>query len=311
MSRKSNTHRKIITDDTLDLYRQMLLEDEKSPATIEQYSRGIERFAAFAGDQEITKSLAVRFKQELNDAGFYTPSTINTILAAVNSFFKHMGWYDCIVKTMKIQQGSFRSSDRELTKSDYEKLLRTAKKLGRERICLVMQTICSTGIRVSELKFITVEALGKGYAEVNMKGKNRRVLIPKDMRRLLNEYIRRNGIGHGSIFVTRTGKPLDRSNICHEMKALCEEAGIDRKKVFPHNLRHLFACVYCEQDKNINNLADLLGHSDVNTTRIYTQISMGKLLRLLNRMKLAVISPWDNDKGKQIKRKGGLIQPHV
>ncbi len=306
MSKKSNTARKIITPDTLESYRRMLIEDEKSPATIKQYSYGLERFTAFAGDQEITKSLAVRFKQELNDAGCYAPRTINTILAAVNSFFKHMGWYDCIVKTVKIQQETFRPSDRELTKAEYEKLLRTARKLGKERICLVMQTICATGIRVSELKFITVEAVRKGYAEVNMKGKNRRVLLPKDLRKLLNEYIHKTGRKSGSVFVTRNGKPLDRSNICREMKALCQEAGIERSKVFPHNLRHLFACVYCEQDKNINNLADLLGHSDVNTTRIYTQISMGKLFKLLNRMKLAAISPWEseNEKAENLRFKG-------
>ncbi len=294
MNKKTNTNRKIISAETLVTYREMLIEDEKSPATVEQYLHCMERFARFASGREVTKSLAVKFKKELIADDNYAPSSINTILAAVNSFFKHMGWYDCVIKTQKIQHDAFRAAEKELTKSDYERLVMTAKKLGKERICLVMQTICATGIRVSELRFITVEAVYKGYAKVNMKGKYRHVLIPKDLRRLLTEYIKKTGRERGCVFITRNGKPLDRSNICRDMKALCEEAGIARSKVFPHNLRHLFACVYCQHDKNINNLADLLGHSNINTTRIYTQVSMGKLSRLVNRMGLAPVSPWED-----------------
>ncbi len=303
MSRKHNIHKKIITDDIIESFHVMLEEEEKSSSTVEQYLHGMERFARFADGQEITKALAIRFKQQLKDAGCYAPRTINAILAAINSFFKHMGWYECVVKTEKVQHDAFRAADKELTKADYEKLLKTAKAQGKERICLVMQTLCATGIRVSELRFITVEAVRKGYAEVSMKGKNRRVIIPSDLQRLLNEYINKAGRKKGIIFVTRNGKPLDRSNICRDMKALCEEAGIEKSKVFPHNLRHLFACVYYEQDKNINNLADLLGHSNVNTTRIYTQISMSSLLKLVNRMKLAMVSPWNNEDGRVSKEK--------
>ncbi len=303
MTQEAEKDMRIITSETMDIYRWMLMPDEKSAATTEQYLKSMGRFARFAEGQNVTKAVSIRFKQELINAGRYSPRTINTILAAVNSFFKHMGWYDCIVKTLKIQRDSFRAAEKELTKADYEKLLLTAKRLGKERICLVMQTICSTGIRVSELKFITVEAVNKGYAEVNLKGKNRRVLIPKALRKLIIEYIKKSGRENGSVFVTHGGKPLDRSNICHEMKALCEEAGIERSKVFPHNLRHLFACVYCEQDNNINNLADLLGHTNINTTRIYTQISMSKLLKKVNKMGLAGVSPWDTEDDKKKKEK--------
>ncbi len=204
-----------------------------------------------------------------------------------------MEWHECIVKTIKIQHEAFRDGEKELTKSEYDRLVKTAKEEGKERICLVMQTICATGIRVSELRYITVETVKAGHAEINMKGKVRKILIPADLQKLLITYIRKEGREAGSVFVTRTGKPLDRSNICHEMKALCEAAGVERTKTFPHNLRHLFACTYCEFDKDINTLADLLGHSNLNTTRTYTQRSMKKLSRRLNRMKLAVVIPWE------------------
>ncbi len=301
MGKKQNINKKIITDEVLEIYRQMLVEDEKSPATIEQYSRGMERFVRFAAGREVTKTLTILFKQELLTADSYAPTSVNTILAAVNSFFKKMGWYDCVIKTQKIQHDAFRAAEKELTKNDYERLVKAAKRLGKERICLVMQTICATGIRVSELRFITVDAVNKGYAEVNMKGKCRHVLIPKDLLKLLNQYIKKSGREKGSVFVTRNGKPLDRSNICREMKSLCAEAGVEKTKVFPHNLRHLFACIYCQHDKNINNLADLLGHTNINTTRIYTQMSMGNLLKLVNRMGLAMVSPWEPEPAKKRK----------
>ncbi len=158
---------------------------------------------------------------------------------------------------------------------------------------MVMQTICATGIRVSELRYITVEAVNAGHAQVILKGKVRRILLPTDLVTLLKKYIEKTGCKHGSVFVTRNGKPLDRSNICHEMKALADVAGVEKSKIFPHNLRHLFACVYYEQDKDISNLADLLGHSNINTTRVYTQISMKRLLELVDMMGLVNLNQWD------------------
>ncbi len=298
---RTERYKRTITDEELNLFHRMLIEDEKSFITIEKYMHDVEDFARFTYGKEINKLIVIQYKQKLVSDECFTPRTINTKLAAINSFLKHMGWHECIVKTLKIQHDAFRDDEKELTRAEYERLLKTAKEKGKERICLVMQTICSTGIRVSELRFITVEAVRAGHVEISMKGKNRKILIPADLKKLLIKYIGKTGRDTGSIFVTRNGKPLDRSNICREMKSLCEEAGIEKSKVFPHNLRHLFACVYCEQDKNINNLADLLGHTNINTTRIYTQISMSKLLKTVNRMGLAPISPWETGKGKRKK----------
>ncbi len=288
----SERHKRIINDEILDSYRRMLVEDEKCPATVEKYMRDVEDFAAFTDGRKVTKVLVINYKQSLLFESSYAPRTVNSRLAAVNSFLKHMGWHECIVKTIKIQHEAFRDGEKELTRSEYERLVRAAKEKGKERICLVMQTICATGIRVSELRYITVEAVNVGHAEISMKGKVRKILIPADLQKLLILYIKKTGRESGAVFVTRNGKPLDRSNICHEMKALCEDAGVERTKTFPHNLRHLFACTYFELDKDINTLADLLGHSNLNTTRTYTQRSMKKLSRRLNRMKLAGVTPW-------------------
>ncbi len=292
---KRPKYKRIINEEILDVYQRMLIEEEKSPATVEKYMHDIKDFARFAADKIVTKVLVINYKQNLLSDNRYTPRTINSKLVAVNSFLKHIGWHDCVVKTLKIQQDAFRDAERELTKNEYEKLVRTAKEKGKERICLVMQTICATGIRVSELRYITVEAVMLGHAEINMKGKIRKILISPDLQKLLILYIKRMGRKTGSVFITRTGKPLDRSNICHEMKELCEAAGVERSKTFPHNLRHLFACTYCEFDKDINTLADLLGHSNLNTTRTYTQRSMKKLSKRLNRMKLAIVIPWEKE----------------
>ncbi len=288
--------KRMITTSMLTEYRQKLIEDEKSAATIEKYMHDVERFAAYCTEQGITnidKMTSINYKEYLVASGKFSARSINAMLAAINSFFKHMNWYDCIVKALKIQQDTFRSADKELTKEEYERLLEAAKAKGKYRLYMVMQTVCATGIRVSELKFITVEAVNAGYAEVILKGKVRRIIIPTDLISLLKKYINKTKRKTGSVFVTRNGNPLDRSNICHEMKALCDIAGVEKSKIFPHNLRHLFACVYYEQDKDITNLADLMGHSNINTTRVYTQISMRRLLELINGMGLVMISPWD------------------
>ena len=187
---------------------------------------------------------------------------------------------------MKIQREAFRNRERELNKSEYFRLLETAKKQENIRLYLLMQTLCATGIRVSELPFITVEAVRSGRAVVSLKGKTRTVLIPTTLRRELSRYVRDKDLKSGSIFVTKNGRPMDRSNILHEMKALCEEAGVDRKKVFPHNLRHLFACLFYQKEKDLSRLADLLGHSNVNTTRIYTCVSGDEQERQIDQLGL-------------------------
>lgn len=253
-------------------YENRLREEERSRATIEKYLYELQCFAAFAGaDGLVTKEVVIRYKRQLTDQ--YAISSVNTALAAINGFFKYMGWYDCVVKTMKIQRDSFRSSHRTLTKEEYYRLLEAAKQRGNQRLYLVMQAICATGIRVSELQFFTLEAAVMGHAKVTLKGKTRSVLLPEKLRRMLIIYARSQEIKKGSIFVTRNGRPLDRSNICHEMKALAAWAQVERSKIFPHNLRHLFACSYYEVKKDLSHLADLLGHSSINTTRIYTLVS--------------------------------------
>lgn len=213
----------------------------------------------------------MQYKEEITF--HYAPVSVNSMLSSLNSFFVFLRWHACKVKTLNQQKRLFSDSERELTKTEYERLLRTAEKCGNERLCLIMQTICSCGIRVSELKFITAEAIGHQYAEIRCKGKERRVLLPKELCRILKDYLRKQNRKSGPVFVTKGGKPLDRSNIWSEMKKLCRMAMVSGKKVFPHNLRHLFARTYYSIQKDIVRLADLLGHSSVHTTRIYTMES--------------------------------------
>ena len=218
----------------------------------------------------------------------HAPATVNSILAAVNGFFRFMGWKDIAVKLLKIQKALFCDERRELTRAEYARLVSAAQKVGNERLSLVMQTICATGIRVSELRFITVEAVTTGRAELCNKGKRRTVFLPGRLRRLLRKYLQKQKKTAGAVFTTRTGRPLDRSNIWRDMKALCESADVEPSKVFPHNLRHLFARTYYSLEKDLSRLADILGHSSVNTTRIYTVESGGVHQRQLERMELII-----------------------
>ena len=265
-------------------FRSSLIEDEKSRATIEKYLRDLEVFFRFVGEEDITKGLAIHYKEYLVQK--YAPSSVNSMLAAVNRFFKEMQWFECIVKPLKVQRQTFRDKERELSKDEYFRLLNAAKMRNDMRLYYLMQTICSTGIRVSELKFITVQAIQSGRALVSMKGKTRMVLIPSALCRVLKRYIKERGIQKGSIFITRSGSPMDRSNILHNMKALCEMAGVDRKKIFPHNLRHLFACLFYKAEKDLSRLADLLGHSNINTARIYTSVSGQEQARQIEQLGL-------------------------
>ena len=218
----------------------------------------------------------------------HAPATVNSILAAVNGFFRFMGWKDIAVKLLKIQKALFCDERRELTRAEYARLVSAAQKVGNERLSLVMQTICATGTRVSELRFITVEAVTTGRAEICNKGKRRTVFLPARLRRLLRKYLQKQKKTAGAVFTTRTGRPLDRSNIWRDMKALCESADVEPGKVFPLNLRHLFARTYYSLEKDLSRMADILGHSSVNTTRIYTMESGGVHQRQLERMGLII-----------------------
>ncbi len=273
-----------ITAAHIEQFQAKLVEDEKSKATIEKYLRDVRAFFAFAGEETVTKETAMRYKEHLK--GKYKPASINSMLAAMNRFFKEMGWFDCIVKALKIQREAFRSKERELSKAEYFRLLEAAKEQKNTRLYLLMETLCSTGIRISELPFITVEAVQSGRAIVSLKGKTRTVLLPAALRLELKHYIKEKSLKNGSIFVTKTGRPMDRSNILHDMKALCDAAGVNRNKVFPHNLRHLFACLFYRAVKDLSRLADLLGHSNINTTRIYTCVSGDEQERQIERLGL-------------------------
>lgn len=256
----------------IDEFRLRLEEEEKSSATIDKYIRDVRTFFAYAGVTEsINKTTMIAYKEYLITK--YAATSVNSMLTSVNIFLKEMNWHDCVVKILKIQKEAFRAKERDLTKEEYYQLVRTAERKGNIRLSLIMQTIGSTGIRISELKYITVAAINMGYASVCSKGKRRTVLLPEALCQKLKHYVREKKIQRGSVFVTRTGKNVDRSNVCHEMKALGREAGVMKKKIFPHNLRHLFALTYYRAKKDISHLADLLGRSNINTTRIYTLVS--------------------------------------
>ena len=271
----------------IDEFRLRLEEEEKSSATIDKYIRDVRTFFVYAGVTEsINKTTMIAYKEYLITK--YAAASVNSMLTSVNIFLKEMNWHDCVVKILKIQKEAFRAKERDLTKEEYYRLVRAAEKKGNIRLSLIMQTIGSTGIRISELKYITVAAINMGYASVCSKGKRRTVLLPEALCQKLKHYVREKKIQRGSIFVTRTGKNVDRSNVCHEMKALGREAGVMKKKIFPHNLRHLFALTYYSAKKDISHLADLLGHSNINTTRIYTMTTEEQPRRQMSRMRLVL-----------------------
>ena len=265
-----------ITDELIHSFKTYLIEEEKSENTIEKYIRDVTFFMIWLNDQEVTKILALEYKKELCEK--YAPASVNAAISSLNSFFAFTGWHDIRIKVLKIQRQIFSNKDKELTKAEYERLLIAAKSKGNERLYLLIQTICSTGIRVSELRFVTYEAVKKGQAVISCKGKMRTVFLPKELCRMLKKYITEQGIKDGSVFVSRNEKPLDRSYIWKMLKNLCESAGVSKDKVFPHNFRHLFARTYYSLQKDIVRLADILGHSSVETTRIYT-IETGDICR--------------------------------
>ena len=276
-----------LTPEMLEPYREYLMDEERSRATVEKYLRDARKFLEYLGDDgRVDKEKVREFKQELME--HYKISSVNSMLAAVNSFLGFVGRGDLKVKLLKVQKAVYSRPEREMTEKEYEGLVRTAKRLGDLRMSMLLQTIGSTGIRISELKFITVESLETGRAEIYNKGKSRVVLLPVELTRLLKKYCRKAGIRIGSIFITRQGNPLDRSNVSKKMKQLARAAGVDAAKVFPHNFRHLFARTFYNIEKDVVRLMDLLGHSSINTTRIYTMTTEEQPRRQMSRMKLVL-----------------------
>ena len=257
-----------ITSELICRFRQYLTEEEKSEATIEKYARDINAFASYLNGAMLTKNEVIAYKQYLIDRG-YASRSINSMLASLNSLFRFMEWTDLRIKALKIQQQVFCPEEKELSRAEYERLCHTAQRKHNEWLNLILQTICSTGIRVSELPYITVESVRRGQTTVSLKAKIRTVFLPDDLRRKLLKYIADQKIDTGPVFITSTGRVISRFSIWREMKSLCEDAKVDPEKVFPHNLRHLFARTFYKIKKDIVKLADILGHSSINTTRLY------------------------------------------
>lgn len=282
-----NMKKRTLTEKTLKSFEKYMREEEKSKNTIEKYLRDIMSFMLYTGENEITKETVIGYKNKLI-ADNYAVRSINSMLASLNSIFSFLDWSECKVKSIKLQRQIYCSEEKELTKAEYLHLVETAKHKGNERLSLILQTICGTGIRVSELQFITIEAVKNGETTVSLKGKTRAVFIVKELQKKLLRYVEKHGIKSGCIFVTRTGKPVNRINIWREMKRLCIDAGVNPSKVFPHNLRHLFARVFYSIEKDIAKLADILGHSSINTTRIYIITTVNEHRRRMENMRLII-----------------------
>ena len=274
-----------ITEDKVIAFQNNLVQEEHMDSTIQKYLRDIRAFLAWIGEREISKENISGWKEFLIKEG-YASTTVNAMLSSLNSILSSLGWEEYRVKLLKIQRRVFRESNRDLNKAEYEKLLKTAQESGNKRLKLLMETICSTGIRVSELRYITVEALRKGRTDVALKGKIRTIILPGKLCKKLSKYAEKKGILSGEIFLTRNGKSLGRCQIWREMKKLCEKAGIMPTKVFPHNLRHLFARTFYRIYKDVVKLADVLGHSSIDTTRIYLISTGEKHARRMNRLGL-------------------------
>ena len=277
---------RIISTEMIKEFATQLRNDEKSEATVSKYIHDVVCFAAVTNGRHVDKDLVIAYKSQVGSN--YAIASANSMIAAVNAFLRFMGWVDCCIKQFKVQKKTFCSEEKELTKAEYIRLVNAAKEKGNERLNLLLQTICGTGIRVSELQFITVEAVRKGEAVVSCKNKTRTVFIVRELQKKLLNYIKRNGITTGCVFITKSGKPMSRCNIWREMKALCEQAGVSPDKVFPHNLRHLFARTFYGIEKDIAKLADILGHSSINTTRIYIITTGAEHKRKMENMRLII-----------------------
>ena len=274
-----------ISSNQLAAYAAYLHTEERSPGTVEKYLRDVQAFARWLDGRPVTRELAAGWKEYLHSQG-YAPVTINAMLAALNSLLRFLGREDCRVKFLKIQRRLFREAGRELTRPEYERLLMAARERGQDRLALLMETICATGIRVSEVRYLTVEAARRGRAEIALKGKIRTILIPNKLCRKLLKYAGKHKTVSGEIFLTRNGTSMSRRQIWAELKQLCQYAGVESTKVFPHNLRHLFATTFYKVCKDIARLADVLGHSSIETTRIYLLTSGREHARQLDRLGL-------------------------
>ena len=287
------------TNEMIDKYGQYLKEEERGRATVEKYLRDVRKFREYlnlsgrnksdkteSDSNGFDKETVLEYKQYLNE--HYKTTSANSMLAAINSFFEYLGCEEYKVKLFRIQRIVFSEPERELTEKDYERLVQAAERKGDSRMSMLLQTIGSTGIRISELRFVTVESLASGRAYIYNKGKSRIALLPVELTRMLKNYCKKEKITQGSIFVTKSGKPMDRSNISKKMKELGREAGVDERKVFPHNFRHLFARIFYRIEKDVVRLMDLLGHSSINTTRIYTMTTEEQPRRQMSRMKMVL-----------------------
>lgn len=278
---------RILTENQIAAFAAYLKSEEKSKNTVEKYIRDVRVISAYVGKAEITKETVIAYKNKLLSEN-YAARSINSMLASLNSLFSFLGWVDLKVKSIKLQRQIYCPEEKELTKAEYMRLVNTAKQKGNERLNLLIQTICGTGIRVSELQYITVESVKCGEAVVSLKGKTRSVFIVKELQKKLLRYAAKQKIISGEIFITRNGKPMSRTNIWREMKNLCVQAGVNPQKVFPHNLRHLFARTFYGIEKDIAKLADILGHSSINTTRIYIITTGNEHRQRMENMRLII-----------------------
>ncbi|MBO5300132.1 MAG: tyrosine-type recombinase/integrase [Clostridia bacterium] len=276
---------RVITQKIIQLFAEYLIREEKSTATVEKYLRDVRAFFVFVKNKIVTKELALAYKKYLQEKQ-YAVRSINSMIASLNSFFDFNGWSELKLKALKQQKQTYCSEEKELTKAEYMRLLGAAQK--KRQLNLIIQTICGTGIRVSELRHFTVENVARGEVVIDCKGKIRTILIPEKLRKRLLDYAKKEKIRSGVIFLTRNGKPVNRSSIWAQMKALCKDANIDPRKVFPHNLRKLFARTFYSIEKDIAKLADILGHSSINTTRIYIMSTGTEHRRKIEKLGLVV-----------------------
>ena len=278
--------KRVFKNESLQRFANYLIDEERSRATVEKYLHDVRYFAGFMGDGEINKQAVLNYKRALGEN--YAVTSANSMIAALNCFLRFCGWHELCVRQFKIQRDAYCSEEKELTRAEYIRLLAAASARRNERLNLIIQTICGTGIRVSELRYITVEALRSGEATVSCKGKSRRIFIVSELRKRLTSYAKRQGIDNGPVFVTRGGRPVSRNSIWRDMKSLCEQAGVSGKKVFPHNLRHLFARTFYGIEKDIAKLADILGHASIDTTRIYIVTTGSEHKRKMEQMRLII-----------------------
>ncbi len=276
--------RKILNESIISDFRLYLINEEKSQITISKYIHDVMSFYFYASSNIISKEIVLSYKELLISK--YAVRSVNSKLASLNSLFAYLGWDDCRVKSLKVQKEIYVPEEKELTKDEYVRLLKAAEK--NTRLKLVIETICGTGIRVSELKYFTVESVKKGTVVVRCKNKTRNIILPSKLKRLLLQYSKKNKISKGAIFVTKNGNPLDRSNIWAAMKSLCKKANVNPEKVFPHNLRKLFARTFYGIEKDIAKLADILGHSNIDTTRIYIISTGFEHRKKIERLRLVI-----------------------